>query len=525
MRGEKDMKRIFLSILAVALLSGCAKMGSEAIDNQNEGGFSIFVSAPSTRTSFDEETYAVSWSAGDALAVTIDGVLYKFTNSTGEGNEFTCPDFTPEEGVTYTYDILYPYSENGQFTMSGGVKTPMHGTATATGSESPCAALSQLSALIKVTISNESAAGTATLSSLRIERADGGVLGGKHTVDGPVEGSTVSYTTVTNQNKSIPAGESIDMFLQCAPFTASAGTSLNIIYTVNGTAYTAVKTFTKNVKFEAGKVNRTSVSFAENQCVIKGSAVSDGAQLLTKCLEKDNLYAFHSELSAGDFYLALTGDKSGVYSPVSGNEISDGQTVALTENAEGHWTVTTAGVYRVVVDFAENTVAIYSPETDLENLSVSYNNTAQSINPYTQEVTALYMYGDFNGYSLTKHSMTQSLANPRLFTYYNSGTALPRDGKASVKFMVANFANNVYAWGASGTQTNNTNTYLSNIELDSKTMIYGGQGFNRYAFFVIPEGTNYVELFIGSEDKETTTTVSGKEIVTASDAYVLFSKR
>ncbi len=314
------MKRIFLSILAVASLAGCAKIGSELVEVQENGGFSIYVSAPQTKTSFDEETYAVTWSKGDALAVTIDGVLYKFTNSTGEGNEFTCSDFTPEDGVTYTYDILYPYSANGQFTMSGGVKTPMHGTATATGSESPTVALSQLSALIKVTISNESGTGTAKLTSLRIERADGGVLGGKHTVDGPVEGATVSYTTVESQNKAIPAGESIDMFLQCAPFTASAGTSLNIIYTVNGTAYTAVKTFTRDVKFEAGKVNRTAVSFeiasSKKILIDFGAKTTDGWNNVSSA-SASGLSLTYSDGSASDIKLTAGAGWS-LQNPVSG---------------------------------------------------------------------------------------------------------------------------------------------------------------------------------------------------------------
>lgn len=266
------MKRLFMAFFAVAALTGCSK---SEVNNSADGEktpFTIYVSASSdngTKTSFDESTYAVTWVKGDALAVKVDNgeTLYKFVNQTGEDNAFTCTDFTPGEGE-HTYEILYPYGDaDFKFTMSGGIKTPMYGTATATGSDAPEVEMKQLSAIIKVTVKNDSESGTAALSSLRIERADGGVLGGKHQiVEGkaePVSGSTVSYTEVNGQSKKIAAGASVDMYLQCAPFTAETGTTLNIKYTVNGKEYSAEKTFTKNVEFVAGKVNRTTVSFKE----------------------------------------------------------------------------------------------------------------------------------------------------------------------------------------------------------------------------------------------------------------------
>lgn len=540
------MKRFStISFFAAAALAGCAKLGSEAVENTPSGEqtektpFIIRVDTPAptpkpsaTKTTFNEETYEVSWSKGDALAVRINGseTLYKFVNETGETNEFSCAEFKPEEGAEYEYDILYPYSADGVYTLAGGVKTPMYGKAIAVGGNQPNVKLQQLSGIIKVTVKNDNAVGTATLTDIKIERTDGGILGGKHAYDRTTGQSVptdaaVTYTLVGGQSKKIPAGESVAMCLQCAPFTATAGTSLKITCKVNGIEYTETKTFHKDIEFAAGKVNKTTVAFAETQCVVEGTAVSGGVQLMTKCLEKDNLYAFRAELSEGDFRIRLTGENGGVYAPASGSDINDGQIAELTENAEGHWTVPAAGVYRVVVDFDDKTVVIYSPETDLKNVMVSYNNTVDKINPYTQEVTTLWMYGAFNNFSLKNHSLEQSLANPRLFTYYNSGTALPRNNKASLKFMVSNIANNVYAWGASGTQANSTETYKDDITIGTKTMIYGGQGYNRYAFFVIPDGTNYIELYLGSEDKEKVTTVAGKEIVTAEDAYVLFDKR
>ena len=267
------MKRLAISFLAAAALVGCAKLGLETVEStpsEEQAPFVLYVSTSSeaqqpssTKTSFNEETYEVTWKDGDALAVTIGGKLYKFTNVKGQENAFSCSDFKPEDGVEYEYDILYPYSDNGEFATSGYVKTPMHGTAKAVGSASPNVGLEQLTCIIKVTIKHENAVGTATLTELHIERTDGGILGGQHTLAGPVKGKTATYTEVLKQNEKIEAGKSFDKCLQCAPFTATAGSSLLIRYKVDGTEYTETKTFSKDVVVVAGKVNRTSVSFGE----------------------------------------------------------------------------------------------------------------------------------------------------------------------------------------------------------------------------------------------------------------------
>lgn len=154
-----------ISFFAAAAFVGCAKLGSEAVETvpseeQTENTpFIIRVDTPvpelsATKTTFNEETYEVNWSAGDALAVRINGseTTYEFVNETGETNEFTCADFHPEDGIEYEYDILYPYSKDGVYTLAGGIKTPMYGKATAVGSNQPNVQLQQLSGIIKLTI-------------------------------------------------------------------------------------------------------------------------------------------------------------------------------------------------------------------------------------------------------------------------------------------------------------------------------------------------------------------------------------
>ena len=397
-KGGRTMKRLAISFLAAAALAGCAKLGLETVEStpsEEQAPFVLYVSTSSeaqqpssTKTSFNEKTYEVTWSDNDALAVTIDGQLYKFTKVKGEENAFSCSDFKPEEGVEYEYDILYPYSDNGQFATSGYAKTPMHGTAKAVGSASPNVRLKQLSCVIKVTVKNENSVGTAKLTTLRIERTDGGILGGQHTVKGgPVNGET--FTQLINQDKKVAAGKSMDICLQCAPFTAKAGTGLLFKYTVDGKDYTEIKTFSKDVEFAAGKVNRTSISCGEAQYFIDGTVLTDGAKLMSKTPESDCVYAEEVYLRAGK--MAIPVKYKGVTSyicPADGSvEVPDNDRVdskpagtqynaVVKESTDGSelpvWNIPVEGYWRVIIDTENNTVKFFSPKNRLEPLTVEF---------------------------------------------------------------------------------------------------------------------------------------------------------
>lgn len=420
------MKRLAISFLAAAALAGCAKLGLETVESTPSEGqtpFVLYVSTPSgdwqpssTKTSFNEKTYEVTWSDNDALAVTIDGQLYKFTKVKGEENAFSCSDFKPEEGVEYEYDILYPYSDNGQFATSGYAKTPMHGTAKAVGSASPNVRLEQLTCIIKVTIKNENAVGTATLTELHIERTDGGILGGPHTLAGPVAGQTATYTEVLRQNEKIEAGKSFDKCLQCAPFTATAGSSLLIKYTVDGTAYTETKTFSKDVVFAAGKVNRTSVSFGETQYVIEGTAVPDGIHLMTLTPESDCIYAEEVYLHAGKMTISIKDHgKVSCICPADGSvEVPDNDQIdskpagtlynaVVKEQTEGSelpvWNIPVEGYWRVIIDTENNTVKFFSPKNRLEPLTVEFG--YQGKNPAKWVMTKTLLAGNYYVYAST----------------------------------------------------------------------------------------------------------------------------
>lgn len=423
-KGGRTMKRLVISFLAAAALAGCAKLDSETVESTPSEGqtpFVLYVSTPSgdrqpsaTKTSFNDETYEVTWSDNDALAVTIGGKLYKFTKVKGQENAFSCLDFKPEAGVEYEYDILYPYSENGQFATSGYVKTPMHGTAKAVGGTLPNVMLEQLTGIIKVTIKNENAVGTATLTELHIERTDGGILGGQHTLAGPVAGTTAIYTEVLNQNKKIEAGKSLDMYLQCAPFTAKTGSGLLVKYTVDGTDYTETKTFSRDVDFAAGKVNRTSVSFGETQYVIEGTAVPDGIQLMTLTPESDCIYAEEVYLHAGKMTISIKDHgMTSCICPADGSvEIPDNEQVdskpagtlynaVVKEQAEGSelpvWNIPVEGYWRVIIDTENNTVKFFSPKNRLEPLTVEF--AYQNKTPASWIMTKTLLAGNYYVYA------------------------------------------------------------------------------------------------------------------------------
>ena len=452
------MKRLAISFLAAAALAGCAKLGLETVEStpsEEQAPFVLYVSTSSeaqqpsaTKTSFNEKTYEVTWSDNDALAVTIDGQLYKFTKVKGEENAFSCSDFKPEEGVEYEYDILYPYSTNGQFTMSGYAKTPMHGTAKAVGSASPNVGLKQLSCVIKVTLKNENAVGTAKLTTLRIERTDGGILGGQHTVKGPVNGQTEIFTQLIRQDKKVAAGKSMDICLQCAPFTAKAGTSLLFKYTVDGTDYTETKAFSKDVVFAAGKVNTTSISCGEAQYFIDGTVLTGGAKLMPKTPENDCVYAEEIYLRAGK--MAIPVKYKGVTSyicPADGSvEVPDNDRVdskpagtlynaVVKESTEGSelpvWNIPVEGYWRVIIDTENNTVKFFSPKNRLEPLTVEF--AYENRNPASWILTKTLKAGNYYLNSMTgwddwkgkAFSFVVSKVDPMILIWSGSSFSVP----------------------------------------------------------------------------------------------------
>lgn len=279
---------------------------------------------------------------------------------------------------------------------------------------------------------------------------------------------------------------------------------------------------TVNLRTHKVRILSTSNIVSLEKLYMAGSAVGSENVEISQCLENSKLYAWKGTLSAGTIYFPTEQEGSTDMSIVGkkSTAITDGEAMTFTQVATASadskgWKITEAGTYRIVVDMDAKSVTIYSAATDLQNTTVSYNNTVDKINPYSQEVTELWMWGGFNSSAhdadkkagfQEKYKLTQSLADPNVFVYY--GDVLPRESvvdgnnqsgdnkgkaiQAYVKFLVSSIENNVYAYGSTADAKRNSYSGYVAPALGEKSTIVGGQGNNRYAFFIIPENCNYV---------------------------------
>ncbi len=254
-----------------------------------------------------------------------------------------------------------------------------------------------------------------------------------------------------------------------------------------------------------------------------GAATGDEEIEIARTLEADDLYAWRGELKAGKLYMPVefNEEKAVSFVPKARNDhdIHDGQAHEFEQVPTGtgtlasYWDIPADGTYRIVVNTTDHSVTIYSPETDMPNKTVSYNNTVDKINPYTQEVTELWMWGGFNasahdnglkpGFQV-KYKLTQSLANPYVFVYH--GDALPRSSSVddwskvtatgALNFLVSNIENNVYAFGSTAEAKRNSKRGYLPVTLGEEMQLVAGQSDNRYAYFCVPENCNYVVVDI-----------------------------
>lgn len=256
---------------------------------------------------------------------------------------------------------------------------------------------------------------------------------------------------------------------------------------------------------------------------LAGTAVAEADVEVAQTLENESVYAFRGELKAGTLYLPILfdGKTDKSFVPAQGNDIHDGAASSYTQfatsaavGANKYWTIPADGVYRIVLDLDAKNITIRSAATDLKNTVVSYNNTVAGINPFSQEVTELWMWGTYNNFGTDsgmktgfqqKYTLQQSLANPNIFVY--KGSVLPRNTTqdtnskksetAGVNFLVSNIENNVYAYGSTAEAKRGSISGYVDAVLNKSETIVGGQGDNRYARFRIPEGCNYVVVDIG----------------------------
>lgn len=280
---------------------------------------------------------------------------------------------------------------------------------------------------------------------------------------------------------------------------------------------------TANLEAKTVKIVPAGSIIELDKLYLSGSAVGGDDIEIERTLENDFLYAWKGNLKAGKLYMPLLFNEAKAVSFVPKNkadhDIHDGQphefNQVSTESGTGsaYWEIPADGTYRIVVDLDERTVKIYSSATDMKNTVVSYNNTVAGINPFTQEVTELWIWGGFNASAhddglkagfQSKYCMKQSLADPNVFVYH--GEALPRSASTddwskatatgALNFLVSNIENNVYAFGSTADAERNKKRGYLEVHNGETLQLVAGQSHNRYAYFCVPANCNFVVVDI-----------------------------
>ena len=437
-------KIVYLAAVAasgILVMGGCAKESGNIVPEN--GGFSIKVNTPGTKTVFDGETYAVTWESGDELGVVIDNgtesKLYKFTKAAG--NTFSCAEFVPQESVSYTYYVLYPYTEG--FTVENGVsssvvnissgkqsgldaathiKTPLYGKATAEGEVSPEVTLNHAAAVIKINVANYSGADL-TVSEVGIQSADAeAVMSGIFSLNFETGELTAAETSPTASSvvlepEAISNESSADFYVAVAPFATTADLSVMVNdeeFEKNGISY----------DFEAGKVYTTAVTCGTPEVAVEIAGATSGA--LSQTLEDENVYANLLAVS-GDIDIAVQYNGTKYYLCPSDGTFKDGVAVkaSLKKTAETHWTLPeTDGQYRIVYNKLDNTLTVYSPENEFnEPFTITWDvaNNPDNGSVTTTVTTKLYMWGDprWSGISM---GPKQSFADPQIIVFDSKWT-------------------------------------------------------------------------------------------------------
>lgn len=281
---------------------------------------------------------------------------------------------------------------------------------------------------------------------------------------------------------------------------------------------------TVNMSKQTVKIVEAGAIVEADQLFLAGSAVGGEQIEMVQTLENDQLYAWRGELKAGSLYIPLTfeGEQAMAIVPeiADNHDIEDGQLatfgqVLISKVDKQYWSIPSDGTYRIVLNKEEKSITIYSAATDLKPFTVSFNNTELGKNPWSQELNVLHMYGGFNSfaydsgtdeetgkslkYCQVKYNLIQSTANPKVFVY--KGEVLPRNeykdnyGKTNsgwVNFSTLRYANNGWFVGSTADAIRNSYNGYTEVVAGKVESAVTGQSNNRYAYFLIPEGCNYV---------------------------------
>ncbi|MDR2628377.1 MAG: SusE domain-containing protein [Dysgonamonadaceae bacterium] len=222
-----------------------------------------------------------------------------------------------------------------------------------------------------------------------------------------------------------------------------------------------------------------------------GSAVPSGAAP-GRTLENQYVFAYRGQLKAGTLYFPINQDGETAICP-AGSEasavpIDDGQAmeVRVKTAAEAElapWTIPADGIYRVVVDLENKTVAIYSAATDIRPVEVPATSTATTPTP----VTAIYAYGEPTGWAWSDtYAFVQSTANPNIWIFNTRAIG------GRTKFGVIK-SNDSFVYSCAPTDTETGKDV--DVVVDTPVPLTGGTSRGqRNSYLKIPSGTNFIVL-------------------------------
>ena len=332
------MKKILLSVLAVAAVAvSCQTEKLEEGTSQTGKTVKIVAELPETKTIFNPEDKTVAWEDGDELTVVVNSSsAYTFGKVAGE-NAFSASGVTLQDGQN-TYHVLYPYNgsaasvgddgfaykENGDkayfpipsqaaaaqkgINNADHVKGVIYGYTTAADSETPSVQMHQLTALLKIDVTNNHTEPIEVRSITVSTDATGQLLSGTYYINletGETESSgdkyTYNYTTLGVTNVTMEAGATGTFWVSAHPFSVPQGSKLTISVETDKGVSSDERTYESALEFAAGTVNTASFNFEAPEAIEKLTV----AEFLAK--------------EVGNVYYELTGTISNISSTEFGN--------------------------------------------------------------------------------------------------------------------------------------------------------------------------------------------------------------
>lgn len=250
------------------------------------------------------------------------------------------------------------------------------------------------------------------------------------------------------------------------------------------------------------------IIFDADKMSVGGTAVEETE--MSKTLENTSQYAWRGDLTIGDLQIPVQyeGVNYYIHAADGSTALRDGQAVDVVMDEEpGSWDIKTAGTYRVVVNMEQKKVTIYSPETDLQPLTVTWRPNLKvpedSDNGHpliTTTIEKIYVRGESVGWTSKGKDIgfKASLADPQIFVY----SAEKGFGSGRTDFAIiseqkvegynsgnAYTVNNSYVFAPVYTGKD----YDQSMEV-GKWMDMEGGSHLRGNYFKIPSGTNFIIL-------------------------------